>query len=173
MLRTRRPGQYIPKTISSGRVPVGILSPEGTKTEEAFTVDGRISKMMVNPQSGNFFICHGETRVSQFDAHGDPVTTREYPERKEMTSLPGRIPGKETIILRDLKSERAYALDMKSGSLVDLTDKNTDLSYKVTVNELEEEKESQNDGQVIEDFGEWINVAGIQLEKKNQSTSDK
>jgi hypothetical protein len=168
------PGQYVAKTISSGKISLGIVGPEGQKSEEALTVDGRISKIMANPESGNFFICHGEKKVSQFDSKGDPVATREYPERKGDDQLyPFGLAGKETIILRDLKSERAYALDMKSGVIVDLTDKSSDLSYKVSVREREEEQEVNKDGQIVEDFGEWINVAGIHIEKKKEASSDR
>jgi outer membrane protein assembly factor BamB len=163
--------QYVPSQVGNGQIYVGKISPEGKKEDQAFKVEGRIRRMLVDKETGTVVMCHGksydETVISEFNDKGEVQRTQALP-KSEKSLYPESLSGKNRVILKDSDSKKAYSLDMDTGTLTSLTETDMDHSYKVMMKEMESEeepKENQEAPQGSEEFDGWISIGGVKLPK--------
>ncbi|MDQ7825026.1 MAG: hypothetical protein RDV48_19655 [Candidatus Eremiobacteraeota bacterium] len=161
------PFAYQGKTIPSGRVYIGKITPGGKKVDEAFTVEGKVEKILVDKKSGSFVISLGENKFSRFDSQGELIKSHTLDVSKGRF-FAERLEGDHHVILKEGGGAKAYSLDMESGTLTTLTDSEADHCYGLAARDLENEVPSGEGKAEVEEFDEWVNVGGIRIQKKQQ-----
>ena len=159
---------YKPRTVGSGNYFIGRITPDGKKDETFIKVEGTVKKMLINPQSGSFMVCHGKDTVSEFNSDGTLIRQQTFPPGKK-TLEPKGLSGKDLVIFQEGWGANAFALDMKDGSVIPLTDTQGDHSYRVDSREMGSagagESEETRDDACIEEVDDFIVVDGIKLPK--------
>jgi hypothetical protein len=122
--------------------------------------------IMADREKGTIVVCHGDNRISEFNAKGELQRSRSLPaDKKDFRPVKTAVSGR--VIFKDPEGKQACALDMESGKVIPLTDTQKDYSFKVVSKEIEqmEEEIREEVGPGIEEFEEWINVGGVKIEK--------
>lgn len=158
---------YSPKTIGSGKYFVSRIAPGGMKNEQFIKVDGRIKEIMTDPETGSFFICHGENTVTEYSPDGKALRSQTVPAGDKSPD-PVKMAGSNAVIFKDTWGDNLWSLDMDSGKFTPLTDNERDFSFKVIAREMDASGDEtlQETGEGIQEFDDWVNVDGVKISKK-------
>jgi hypothetical protein len=160
---------YKPEHISSGRYYVGTITPDGKRNDNVLLVEGRVSKIFASPGSGNFVICHGEGKITEFAPDGKPLRSCALPEDMKQAAFRSMRDG-NAILAQDGKNAQVFSLDLGTGKLTACTDTKLEHTHKVLTREMEKrgDQDSPDQDPTIEVHGEWVDVGGVKVFKRKE-----